>query len=174
MNKFWWTVYGIVVAVAIAIVVIPKAFGGEFHFGVGVDTNPTAKDVGLPFYPGARPHKKDKDEDSAAKIWGSFGFFGLKVVAVELDSRDAPGKVASFYRNALGKYGPVLDCSAGQPHPPVAPENSKRLDCHDDKAGPGEFLFKAGIKTHFHLVAVEPEPYGSKIALVYIQMRGID
>jgi len=175
MSKGWWTVVGILVAFGVALSLVPLATAGEFSFGFGAGSNATAKDVGLPFYPGAWPHKKkEKNEESSANIWGSFGAFGLKVVVVELDSNDAPGKVAPFYRNALGRYGRLLDCSAGQPRPPVATKNSDRLDCHDDHVAAGEFLFKAGVKKEFRIVGIEPQGQGSKIALVYIQIRGDD
>ena len=174
MGKSGWLMFGGAVTVAALMSVTVVAFAGDFNFGLGANSNATAKDVGLPFYPGARLAKKDKDEDSAAKVWGSFGFFGMKVVAIELESNDAPGKVAPFYWNAVGHYGPVVDCSAGKPRPPVADAKSNRLDCHDDHPGPGEFVFKAGVKNDFHLAAVEPKGSGSKIALVFIQIQGAD
>jgi len=174
MGKSEWMIVGGAVAVAALLSVTSVAFGGDFNFGLGANSNATAKDVGLPFYPGAHLAKKDKNEDAAAKVWGAFGAFGMKVVAIELESNDVPGKVAPFYWNAVGHYGPVLDCSAGKPRPPVADKHSDRLDCHDDHPAPGEFVFKAGIKNDFHLVSVEPEGRGSKIALVYIQIHGAD
>lgn len=174
MSKFWWTVYGAVVVVALLVTVMPRAIGADFNFSLNASDNASAQDVGLPFYPGAKVHKKDKDDDSSAKVSGSFGLFGMKIVAVELDAADAPAKVASFYVPAIHRYGPVLDCSAGKPRPPVAPKDSMRLDCSDDHPKPGEFVFKAGSKKDFHLVNVRPEGAGSRIALVYIQLRGID
>lgn len=179
MGKLGWAIFGIVVSIAVVVTVVPRALADNFHFGFGVDTNPSAKDVGLPYYPGSWPHKKDKhDEDeSAANVWGSFGFFGMKIVAVSLDSNDAPGKVASFYWQPLRQYGPVLDCSAGKPRPPKAGKHSQSLDCSDDHPGPGHFILKSGIKKDFHLVAVEPRGpngQGSKIALVFIRINGVD
>lgn len=171
MRKF--EVIGAVVIAAVLLGGTAAIFAADFGFGI--NTNATAADVGLPLYPGAKPHRDDdKHNDSAAKIWGSFGAFGMKIAAVELDSKDEPGRVAGFYRDALRKHGPVLDCSAGQPRPPKAAKDSKALDCEDDHADPGEFVFKTGQKDNFRLVGVEPQGRGSKIALVQIQMRGVD
>lgn len=156
-----------------ALVVAGVSYAVAGNFGFGVNTNASAGDVGLPFYPGARPHH-DKDNESGAKVWGSLGGFGMKVVAVELESSDAPGKIGSFYWGALGKYGPVLDCSYGKPRPPRAAKNEMRLDCSDDHPAPGELLIKAGVKRDFHVVGISPLGGGSKIALVSVQLRGVD
>lgn len=142
-------------------------------FGFGIKTDVTAADVGLPHYPGARIHHNDKDNNSAARIWGAFGAFGMKIAVVELDSNDDPVRVQAFYRDALRKLGPVLDCSAGQPHPPKAAKDSDALDCGDDHAGPGEFVLKTGTKNNFQVVGIEPQGRGSKIGLASIQMRGV-
>src|SRR5947199_7207639 len=67
----------------------------------------TSKDVGLPIYPGAKPHK-DKGDDSSAvqlEMWGKLA--GFKVVVLKLESADAPEKLVAFYENALAKFGKV-------------------------------------------------------------------
>jgi hypothetical protein len=151
-----------------------QAIGGEFSLGLGANSNATAKDVGLPFYPGSRLLREDKDDEPAAKVWAAFGAYGLKIAAVKLETGDAPARVAPFYANALNRYGRVLNCSAGMPRPPHADKHSNRLDCGDDRPKPGEILLKAGVKNDFHVVGIEPHGRGSRIALVYIQVRGGD
>ena len=71
----------------------------------------TAKEVGLPVYPGAKPHRDEKDDSAAVQmgIWGSS--FGFKLAVMKLESNDAPEKIAEFYKKALAKYGTVLNCS---------------------------------------------------------------
>src|SRR5580700_8226877 len=71
----------------------------------------TAKEAGLPLYPGARPHKDEKDDSSGAKLglWGTT--FGFKLIALKMESNDSQEKVATFYQKALAKYGTVLNCS---------------------------------------------------------------
>ena len=151
-----------------------RALAGEFSLGFGANSNATAQDVGLPFYPGARLYKEGKDDEPAAKVWGALGAYGMKIVAVKLESGDAPARVAPFYANALARYGHVLNCSAGMPRPPKADEHSRKLDCGDDNPKPGESLLKSGMKNDFHVVGIEPHGHGSVISLVYIQLRGGD
>lgn len=128
------------------------------------------KEVGLPVYPGAHRHMpKNKDEFSSAHVWAGLGWFGFKVVVVELDTSDAPAKVAAFYRPVLGKFGPVVDCATG------APEAKNTLaDCKDNRPKPGDVLLKAGNKRSVHIVGAERQGTGSKIALVFLELRGVD
>lgn len=136
----------------------------------------TAKEVGLPVYPGARLHK-DEGEDSPATqlgLWG--GAFGFKLVVLKMESNDAPDKIANFYRKALGKYGAVLNCSnAGTaPNEKDKSKSSKALDCGNDKADDGGMLFKAGTKEKQHIVGITPHGPGSVFQLLYVEARGVD
>ena len=99
---------------------IPAASAGagsvkrqEDHSGAGVmvSKQATAKEVGLPVYPGAKPHKDEKDDSGAVQmgIWG--GSFGFKLAVMKMESNDAPEKIAEFYKKALARYGTVLNCS---------------------------------------------------------------
>ena len=137
--------------------------------GFVVSDDATAEDVGLPLYPGAQRLKEKSDESSAVQMgmWGHSG--GFKLVVLKLESSDSPGKVAEFYRQALGKYGPVLDCSKATANPEKAAAQSNKLDCEDDEPVAGGFLLKAGSKDKQHLVGVEPQNGRSKIALVYLE-----
>ncbi len=159
-----------------ALVVTPVLANGtqekkEVNLGFfGVSTNIDTREVGLPAYPGATVHKKDHDEDSSAKVWAGLGRFGFKVVAIELDSNDAPAKVAAFYRPMLDKFGTVVDCSANAPKP--AKNDDDFFNCKEDHVKPGDFLFKAGKHHEMHVVGVEREGTRTKIALVYINLRG--
>jgi hypothetical protein len=137
--------------------------------GVVLSGDASAKDVGLPLYPGSRRHK-DKEGDSTAAnfgLWG--GGSGFKLVVLKMESDDSPEKVADFYKKALAKYGKVLDCS----HPAPSDTNSsksdsKSLNCGDDKPEKGGVLFKAGTKEKQHLAAVQPNGSGSLYQLVYV------
>src|ERR1700682_5340660 len=79
--------------------------------GITFSKQATAKEVGLPVYSGARPHKDEKDDSPSVQmgIWGSA--FGFKLAVMKLESSDAPEKIAEFYKKALSKYGTVLNCS---------------------------------------------------------------
>jgi hypothetical protein len=141
---------------------------------VGADAN--AKDVGLPIYPGARPHK-DKDNDTPATkfgLWG--GSFAFKIALIKLESNDSPDKIAKFYKKALAKYGPVLDCTnnSSTKSDDEKSESSKKLECGDDKPDAGGMLFKSGTKQKQHIVGVTPSGTGSVFQLVYVQVPESD
>ena len=76
--------------------------------GVVLSSEASAKDVGLPVYPGSRRHK-DKDDDSAGAnlgLWG--GGSGFKLVVLKMESDDSLEKVSDFYRKALAKYAATI------------------------------------------------------------------
>ncbi len=144
--------------------------------GAVLSAQASAKDVGLPLYPGSKPHK-DKDEDSTSAnlgLWG--GGSGFKLAVVKMESGDAPERLATFYKKALAKYGKVLDCS----NPPPAKsdtensDSSKTLTCENDKAESGGYLFKSGTKEKQHVAAIQPSGHGSLYQLVYVGAWGKD
>jgi hypothetical protein len=154
-----------------------SAGNGEQN-GVGAYFNAeaSAKDVGLPIYPGARPHK-DKDDDKPSAKFGLWGnAFAFKLAVLKLESNDSPEKVAAFYKKALGKYGTVLDCA--NPSSPASEKqksaSSKQLDYESDKPDPGNLEFKAGTKEKQHVVGIRPNGQGSIIDLVYIESPDSD
>lgn len=141
--------------------------------GLIVSSKATAKEVGLPIYPGARPHKDEGNNSPATQLglWGNT--FGFKLVVLKMESNDPPDKIAAFYQKALGKYGKVLNCT--NPVPGEAKEKGKsasELDCGDDKPEEGGQLFKAGTKEKQHLVGVQPNGPGSIFQLLYVEARG--
>lgn len=136
----------------------------------------TPKDVGLPGYPGARPHKDEKEDSASVQmgLWGST--FGFKLAVVKLESNDAPEKIAEFYKKALAKYGTVLNCSDPSQRASAKEKggSSNKLECEDDKPEKGGLLFKAGTKEKQHLVAIQPNGPGSLFQLVYVEARSDD
>ena len=151
-----------------------KAAAGKESQGAGIYFNAgaNAKDVGLPIYPGARPHKDRDDDKPSAKfgLWGSS--FAFKLAVVKLESSDSPQKVAVFYKKALSKYGEVLDCGAASAQAPKDAgdgKSSKRLSCEDDKPEPGHMTFKAGTKEKQHVVGIQPNGDGTLFQLVYVE-----
>jgi hypothetical protein len=154
----------------------------DLNAGITVSEQATAKELGLPIYPGAKLHKESSEDSAAANLglWG--GSFGFKLVVLKLESADAPEKVAAFYRKALAKYGPLLDCS----NPPASKspdksqdksqenEKSDKLTCSDDKPDAGGQLFKAGSKEKQHIVGITPAGSGSHFQLVYLEARGVE
>lgn len=136
--------------------------------GAVISKQATAKDVGLPVYPGAKPHV-DKDSDTASVsmgLWGST--FGFKLAVMKMETPDSQERVAEFYKKALAKYGKVLDCSnAGAQENKSAGGNA--LTCEDDKPEKGGMMFKAGTKEKQHIVGIQPNGQGSVFQLVFIQ-----
>lgn len=155
-----------------------KESGGKGSKGAGIYFNAEAgaKDVGLPVYPGARPHKeKDNDTDSVKMgLWG--GSSAFKLAVVKLESNDSPQKVAAFYKKALAKYGTVLDCGADLSKASEKGESkeSNKLTCEDDKPDPGGMEFKAGTKEKQHVVGIQPNGSGSVFQLVYVESPDSD
>jgi hypothetical protein len=144
--------------------------------GLMVSANATAKEAGLPLYPGARPSKEDGDGSAAAKLglWGNS--FGFKLVVLKMESNDSPEKVAAFYQKALAKYGTVLNCSEPfkTSNDKEKGDTSKKLTCGDDKPDAGGMLFKAGSKEKQHIVGVKPNGTGSFFQLLYLEARSDD
>ena len=143
--------------------------------GFNLGKNASAKDVGLPIYPGARRHKDDSNDSSALNMGFSGGSTGFKLFVVKMDSDDAPEKVASFYRKALAKYGTVLDCSNFSAATSSSDDKSpKKLTCEDEKSKPNEISLKAGSKDKQHAVGIEPNGSGTTFQLVYVETKGTD
>ena len=139
--------------------------------GVYIDAEAGAKDVGLPIYPGARLHK-DKDDDTASTkmgLWG--GSVEFKLAIVKLESNDPAEKVAAFYKKALAKYGPVLDCTnVAGPADDDKDDSSGKLQCDSDKPEAGTTLFKSGSKEKEHIASIKTNGNGSLIDLVFVQV----
>ncbi|MFZ0199130.1 MAG: hypothetical protein WAL05_08045, partial [Candidatus Sulfotelmatobacter sp.] len=101
--------------------------------GVHVSQQADASDIGLALYPGAHLKEKDIDgSDKSANVNISGFGYGLKVVALEYESADAPAKVLSFYRDQLKRYGSVLECRTSGLHLDMKTES------HGSKNGSNE------------------------------------
>jgi hypothetical protein len=147
--------------------------GPDTNAGLLVSASATAKEVGLPIYPGSIPYKEpEKDNDSSAVKMGLWGnSFGFKLVVLKMESKDAPKKIADYYQKALARYGTVLDCTSPGPQQ-AKDDKSGKLTCGDDKPDPGGMLFKAGTPEKKHMVAVQPKGNGALFQLLYIEARG--
>ena len=154
-----------------------KESSGRGNQGAGIYFNAeaSAKDVGLPIYPGARPHKEKNEDNPSARfgLWG--GSFAFKLALVKLESPDSPQRVAAFYKKALAKYGTVLDCSAASsPGTGKDDASADKLTCEGDKADPGGMTFKAGTKEKQHVVGIQPNGTGALFQLVYVESPDSD
>lgn len=142
--------------------------------GLVISPEAKAKDVGLAIYPGSKPHKEKDDNSTSANLglWG--GGSGFKLAVLKMETADSPAKVTDYYKKALAKYGPVLDCSkaSAKPQDSEKDESSKVLTCGDDKAEAGGLLFKSGTKEKQHIVGIQPLGNGTFYQLVYVGAWG--
>jgi len=150
-----------------------------FAGGIHVSKQADVSDVGLAVYPGARLKEKGSDgSDKSANVNISGFGFGLKVVALEYQSDDAPAKVLAFYKDQLKKYGSVLECRTSGLNLDMkmgshgSRNDSNELTCEGDHGNNIEL--KVGKKYDQHIVAVEPEGRGSSFSLVYVRTHGKD
>jgi hypothetical protein len=134
--------------------------------------NASAKEVGLPLYPGSRRHKDDSDDSASVQLGAWGGSSGFKLVVLKMESDDAPGKVTAFYRKALSKYGKVLNCSDSATT--VEKDKSPNgLDCDSDHPERGETVLKSGTKEMQHIASVKTNGNGSVYDLVYVEAKGL-
>jgi hypothetical protein len=147
--------------------------------GIHVSKQADASDVGIPVYPGARMKEKDSDgSDKSANVNISGFGYGIRVVALEYESDDAPAKVLDFYKDQLKKYGSVLEChTSGHFNLDMkmgshGRDSSNELTCEGNHGSNVEL--KAGRKDDQHIVAVEPQGKGSGFSLVYVRTHGKD
>ena len=146
---------------------------GGIHVSKGADP----ADVGITIYPGARLKEKgtEGDNKSANVNISSFGY-GLRVVALEYESNDAPEKVVDYYKGQLKKYGNVVICHTS--HLDVNADikdvdrGSHELTCEGSSGRNVEL--KVGTVENQHIVSVEPQGSGSSFSLVYVRTHGKD
>lgn len=149
--------------------------GPQGGLALRVSDKATAADAGLPTYPGAKPYQEEEDSGAAANLGISTPLFGLKVVAMNLETRDAPERVASFYRKALSRYGKVLECKddGGSDRGERGVDHDRdELLCEDDEPGTHSVVYKAGTEKNQRVVAIKPHGDGTRFSLVHVNVQG--
>ena len=145
-------------------------------FDLGKDAS--AKDVGLPLYPGSHRHQDSKDDSASLNMGFSGGSSGFKMTMLKMDSTDSPDKIAAFYRKALAKYGKVLTCSGpgAEASADASKDSAKSTDlsCDHNKPDQSEIELKAGTKQNQHVVGIKLEGAVTTYQLVYIETHGLD
>lgn len=142
-----------------------------------VDEGIDPRDTGLPLYAGAKPVQKANNDSDSANVNISSSYFGVKVVAGEFTTPDAPAKVRDFYEKALGTYGKVLVCKGSYNENVTVNKGGddadKPVNCSDVHGNNNDDLeMKVGTENHQHIVSVKPEGSGSRFALIYVNVRG--
>ena len=150
-----------------------RAQNSDFHLDLHANSHATAKDIGLPVYPGATPFK-DKDSDSSSADLGLvLNSFHVSLQVASFVTTASPEQVLEFYRKPLAKYGEVLECRHGAPVGSLTVTKSG-LTCGDHK-GSGmtvngsdmDHELRAGTPEHFRMVGIDTtEPGKTKFGLV--------
>lgn len=170
------------VAAALAVAGLASlcfAQNSDFNLSAHVNSHATAKDIGLPEYPGAQPYK-DKDSDSSSADLGFvLNSFHLSVQAASFVTTDSPDQVLAFYRKPLAKYGDVLECDHGKPVGKLTVAKSG-LTCGDQQGGNGHMSIngsdsdhelRAGTPARFRVVGIDSIESGkTKFGLVALEL----
>jgi hypothetical protein len=135
----------------------------------------SAADLGLPVYPGAHI-APDGEGDKSADVHLGFGKWQLRVKVVTYDSPDPQDKVVAFYKQAMSRYGDVLECrgnaSFGALHITrdglTCDDGSGKAHLHVSESG--ELNLKAGSRHHQHIFVVKNGGSGTKFSLVELQL----
>ncbi len=151
---------------------------GNMH----VDARPENPEYGMPIYPGAKPRTETSDgsDKHSANINMDTPWFGMKVVAGEFETGDSPAKVLGFYRDALKKYGKVLECEGGADNSVNVKKGSDHddegdnpLTCDKPASGSSKHVeLKVGTQHNQHVVGVEPLGNGSRFGMAYVHVHG--
>lgn len=152
----------------------PESGKNQGSIGLVASKEASAEEVGLPLYPGARPHKDQGDDSPAVQLGMWAGSTGFKLVVLKLESNDPPEKVAAFYQKALAKYGRVLNCAGSTRATGTKDrtDSSNKLHCSEDRPEGGELILKAGTEAEQHIVGIRPSGGRSVFELVYVEARG--
>lgn len=140
------------------------AQNSDFNFDVHANSHATAKDIGLPAYPGATPYK-DSDSSSADLLF-MLNSFHLSVKAASFVTTNSPEQVLGFYKKPLTRYGEVLECDHGKPVGSLTVTNSG-LTCGDHKNGhmtvngsDSDHQLRAGTPQQFWVVGIDDAENG--------------
>ena len=148
------------------------------YAGIEVQDKITMADTGLPAYPGARPEREDREDKSnfGMSLWG--GSFGLKLQILKFRSDDSIDQVSSFYHEAMGRYGKVLDCSVSVHDDDKTDEKKEEgkkisLRCDRSDRKEGKLVYKVGTDSkHFRLVSMQREGKGVSFQVVNLAVNG--
>ena len=145
----------------------------DFNLDVHLHSHATAKQIGLPVYPGAMPFKETDSNSSAADLGFVLNSFHFNVLAASFVTTASPEQVLAFYRKPLAKYGEVLECNHGKPVGSLTVTKSG-LTCGDHKSGrmtengsDSDEELRAGTPEQFRIVGIDTTEAGrTKFGLV--------
>jgi hypothetical protein len=166
-------------AAILAASICCAAQNNGFNLDLHANSQATAKEIGLPAYPGAKPYK-DADNDSAANFGMNFKDFHFNLMAASYESNDSPAQIFDFYRKPLAHYGEVLECLAGKPVGALT-ETKSGLTCSGNKGGnvqvnssgdsSSDHELRAGTPLRYRIVGINDSKDGkTHFGLVYLEL----
>jgi hypothetical protein len=152
-----------------------------FNLELHADSKTTAKDLGLPAYPGATIYK-DKDNDAGADLGFTLGDVHFLLKAVNYVTSDSAAQILAYYRKPLSRFGDVLECDHGKPVGALKVTQSG-LTCADKDDGnlqvngspnsSKDHELRAGTPSQFRIVAIDgphSAAASTRFGLVYIEL----
>jgi hypothetical protein len=154
-----------------------RAQDSGFNLSAHAYNHATAKDIGLPEYPGAKPYKEKDSDSSSADLGLVLNSFHFSVRAASYVTADSPAQVLAFYRGPLSKYGDVLECDHGKPVGALTVAKSG-LTCGDQQSGhtsvngsDDDHQLRAGTPERFRVVGIDTTEAGqTKFGLVALEI----
>jgi hypothetical protein len=132
--------------------------------GLAARTGENTGNTGLPVYPGAQLSRDEGDNDfDRANVAIGTPWFGLRVIAAEYESGEAPDRILDFYRGQLKSFGDVTECRGDVNFSNGRPECRSQPDSD-------EVQLMAGTEQNHRIVSVKPRDSGTEFALVSLQM----
>ena len=171
------TIPAIVLMAGVSFAVPCVAQDSDFSLNVHANSHATAKDIGLPEYPGATPFKDKNSDSSDADLGLVLNSFHVSLKVASFVTTDSPEQVLAFYRKPLAKYGEVLECNHGKPVGSLTATKSG-LKCGDQKGGGikvnGSDMdneLRAGTPEQFRIVGIDRTEVGkTKFGLVAVAL----
>ena len=145
----------------------------DFNMNMHANSHVTAKEIGLPVYPGATPFKEKDNDSSSGDLLFLLNSFHFSVKEASFVTTDSQQRVLEFYRKPLANFGVVLECDHGRPVGSLSVTKSG-LTCGDRKNGgvtvnesDDDHELRAGAPEQFWIVGVNDAKNGeTKFGLV--------
>jgi hypothetical protein len=162
---------------AVGLVGSSPAQDSGFNLSAHANDHATAKDIGLPEYPGAKPYKEKDSDSSSADLGLVLNSFHFSLLVASYVTTDSPAQVLAFYRKPLAKYGDVLECDHGKPVGALTVAKSG-LTCGDERGGhvsvndsDNNHQLRAGTPEKFRVVGIDTTEGGqTKFGLVALEV----
>ena len=177
MRRLFLAVPAAALMAAVSFTVPSLAQDSDFNLNVHANSHATAKDIGLPVYPGAMPYKEKDSDSSSADLGFVLNSFHMSMKVASFVTTDSPEQVIRFYRGPLAQYGEVLECDRGKPVGSLTVTKSG-LTCGDDKSdrkgshmsvngSDSDHELRAGAPEHYRIVGIDSSEAGkTKFGLV--------